>query len=461
MIMQSSVRYICLVFVVLSINSCSEAPIDQTSIDPEVAKSGGETTVYNATSTAYATPAPNLGAVNLDLHTQGDAAFEEAFVSAPSEISSGLGPVFNSFSCVSCHPRDGRGRPPLPGEVLNSMLLRISIPGENSNGGPNPVPGFGGQYQHRSNFGVKPEGAVKISYNDVVGTYADGEEYTLRTPSYTLTNTYIPLPMSVMTSARVAPPVFGLGLLEAISERTIEALSDPNDRDGDGISGRVNRVFDVESGSLQIGRFGWKANTTTLLRQVATAYSEDIGITNPLLKVESCHGQEQDDKFNDETEITQEVVDVATMYVRTLAVPARRNLNDPINRRGEQLFVEANCGKCHIQEMTTGLLKDVPEVSNQKIRPYTDLLIHDMGEGLSDGRPDYLASPTEWRTPPLWGIGLAQLVNGYTFFLHDGRARTYEEAILWHGGEAERSREFFRKLPKSDREAMVAFLKSL
>lgn len=444
----------------LLVGSCSEEPtID--SLDAEVAKSGGETTVFLATSTSYATPAPNLGQVNLDLHTEGDAAFEEAFVSAPAEVSAGLGPVFNSFSCVNCHPRDGRGRPPLPGEFLNSMLLRVSVPGTNPHGGPNPVPGFGGQFQQRSNFGVKPEGAVAISYTEINGSYADGESYVLRVPTYTLTNTYIPLPSGVMTSARVAPPVFGLGLLEAIDPSTIEALADESDIDGDGISGKVNRVYDVETGTTKVGRFGWKANTPTLYQQVATAYSEDMGITNPLLKVESCHGQEQYYEYTDKTEISQEVLDATTMYVRTLAVPARRNLNDPINRRGEKLFIEANCGKCHVQEVVTSILANVPEVSNQKIRPYTDMLLHDMGEGLSDGRPDYLASPTEWRTAPLWGIGLAQLVNGYTFFLHDGRAKTYEEAILWHGGEAEPSKEFFRKLPKSDREALVSFLKSL
>jgi CxxC motif-containing protein (DUF1111 family) len=450
-----------LAIVSLSVGACSEVPPDEPLLDNEIAKSGGATTVFIANSSSYATPAPNLGEVNLDLHTEGDAAFEEAFVSAPAEISGGLGPVFNSFSCVNCHPRDGRGRPPLPGEFLNSMLLRVSVHGTNPHGGPNPAPGFGGQYQQRSNFGVKPEGSVDISYKMISGQYADGEAYVLRQPSFTLTNTYIPPPAGVMTSARVAPPVFGLGLLEAIASSTIEALADENDVNSDGISGKVNRVYDNETATLKVGRFGWKSNTPTLYQQVATAYSEDIGITNPLLRVESCHGQEQYYHYTDDTEISQEVLDATTMYVRTLAVPARRYLNDPVNRRGEKLFVEANCGKCHVQELTTGTLADVPEVSNQKIRPYTDLLLHDMGEGLSDGRPDFLALPTEWRTSPLWGIGLAELVNGYTFFLHDGRARTYEEAILWHGGEAESSKEFFRKLPKSDRDALISFLKSL
>lgn len=441
-------------------SSCSEEPTTEP-IDEEVAKSGGETTVFIATSTSYATPAPNLGQVNLELHTEGDAAFEEAFVSAPANVSGGLGPIFNSFSCVNCHPRDGRGRPPLPGEQMKSMLLRVSVPGVNSNGGPNHVPGFGGQFQQRSNFGVKPEGNISISYTEVSGRYADGEEYFLRKPNFTLTNTYIPLPPGVMTSARVAPPVFGLGLLEAIPESTIRSLADENDANGDGISGKVNMVYNVVSSKTEIGRFGWKANTPTLLQQVAGAYHEDIGITNPVFKVESCHTQEQDDQFQDDPEISQEVLDAVTVYVQTLAVPARRNLNDPVNRRGEKLFVEANCGKCHIQELQTGNLTGVPEVSNQKIRPYTDLLLHDMGPGLADDRPDYLASGSEWRTPPLWGIGLAEVVNGYIFLLHDGRARSYEEAILWHGGEAEASKEFFRKLPKSDRDALISFIKSL
>jgi len=447
----------------LLLASCSDQSIAVE--DPPVGEehpAGGSTTLYNATSNAFSLPAPNLSGAGLQLHFRGDASFEATFVTAPATVNGGLGPIYNNTSCISCHARDGRGRPPLPGETTASMLFRISVPGQAEDGGPAPVPGFGGQLQERSIFGRQTEATMTISYRDSIGRFADGSEYRLQIPRYAPGSSYRPLPSDLQISPRVAPPVFGLGLLEAVSEATILAGVDEGDADGDGISGRPNYVWDIEKGRRAIGRFGWKANSPTLLQQVAAAYSGDMGVTSSLFPVESCHGQPQADQDDsDDPEISDDLLRATAYYTQTLGVPARRNTGEATVRRGERLFREANCSGCHRPTMVTGVLDGIPEVSGQKIAPYTDMLLHDMGEGLSDGRPDYLAGENEWRTPPLWGIGLTQVINGHTNFLHDGRARSLIEAIMWHGGEAERSREFVRKLPAADRAALLAFLQSL
>ena len=425
--------------------------------------SGGETTVFDATSHAFSTPAPNLSADGLAKHLEGDVEFEAVFVTVPAEVNPGLGPVYNNIACINCHARDGRGRAPTSGEKLTSMLFRVSLPNPESDGthGPMPVPGFGTQLNNRAIFGVPPEGTVTINYTEGELTTSDGVKVHLRTPSYEIKDAYQPLPDDVEISPRVAPVVFGLGLLEAIPESTILALADEDDQDGDGISGKANYVWDVQKNGLSLGRFGWKANQPTLIQQVASAYHDDMGITTSLLPKESSDGQSQYDGRGDDPELSDEILDVVTFYVQTLAVPARRDLDDPMIQHGEQLFDSAGCAGCHIPTLQTGSLSDVPEVSNQTIHPYTDLLLHDMGPGLADNRPDFLASGSEWRTPPLWGIGLVKVVNGHTNFLHDGRARGLLEAILWHGGEAEQSREAVQGMSASDRDALIAFLESL
>ena len=425
--------------------------------------SGGETTVFDATSHAFSTPAPNLSADGLAKHLEGDVEFEAAFVTVPAEVNPGLGPVYNNISCINCHARDGRGRAPTSGEKLTSMLFRVSLPNPAGDvtHGPVPVPGFGTQLNNRAIFGVPPEGTVTIDYTEGELTTSDGIKVYLRTPNYKIEDTYQPLPKDVEISPRVAPVVFGLGLLEAIPESTILALADEDDQDGDGISGKANYVWDVQKNRLSLGRFGWKANQPTLIQQVASAYHDDMGITTSLLPKESSDGQSQYDGRGDDPELNDEILDVVTFYVQTLAVPARRDLDDPVVQRGEELFESAKCSGCHIPTLETGSLSEVPEVSNQTIHPYTDLLLHDMGPGLADNRPDFLASGSEWRTPPLWGIGLVKVVNGHTNFLHDGRARGLLEAILWHGGEAAQSREAVQGMSASDRDALIAFLESL
>ncbi len=462
---QSLLLLTLLVSILLS--ACdSESPVavESTPVFSTSEFSGGETTVFDASSHAFSIPAPNLSTAALAKHLEGDVEFEAVFVTAPAVVNPGLGPIYNNISCINCHSRDGRGRPPGIDEGLVSLLFRLSLPkAEDSVAGkpPTPVPGFGTQLNNRAIVEANPEGKVKIEYTEQTLTTADGTRVHLRHPNYTLTETYQPLPENVEVSPRVAPAVFGLGLLEAIPENAILAYADEADIDGDGISGKPNYVWDVVAQRYALGRFGWKANQPTLLQQVAAAYNDDMGITTSLFSVENSAGQSQLTEHSVTPEVSDEILEVVTFYVQTLAVPARRNVDDPQVKQGEQLFAEAQCASCHVPTLRTGVLTGVPSVSNQTIHPYTDLLLHDMGPDLADNRPDFHASGREWRTPPLWGIGLVQRVNGHTNFLHDGRARDLMEAILWHGGEAEASRQTVKQMSKAERDALIAFLESL
>lgn len=451
---QSAIVYSILGLTIFSIlNSCAkDAPI-QTWYNADEYAAGGATTLYEATSAAFSTPAPNLDATAFDKHMRGDLTFEAIFVTAPATNNAGLGPIYNDVSCISCHTLDGRGDKP--------SVFRVSIPGTDEHGGPLAVPGFGLQLQDKAIFGVLPEGKVMVSYLEKFYQYPDGTTYSLLQPVYTLTDTYMPLPPATMLSVRAAPPVFGLGLLEAIREADILAKADEWDANGDGISGKVNYVWDQASGSMKIGRFGWKANQPHLDQQTAGAFNGDMGITSPLFSLESTFGQIQHDDLPDDPEINADYVDVTSFYTKTLAVPAPRNLDDPQVMLGKQLFFQIGCESCHTQQWTTGILPGIPEVSNQAIFPYTDMLLHDMGAGLADNRPDYQATGSEWKTRPLWGIGLTALANGHTRFLHDARARNLEEAILWHGGEATSAIDNFKHLSKVEREALIAFLTAL
>ena len=438
--------------------------VESTPIFSTSEFSGGETTVFDASSHAFSIPAPNLSDAALAKHLEGDVEFEAVFVTAPAVVNPGLGPIYNNVSCINCHSRDGRGRPPDAGEGLVSLLFRLSLPKtEDSIDGkpPTPVPGFGTQLNNRAIVEANPEGKVEIAYTEQTLMTADGTRVHLRYPNYSITETYQPLPENVEVSPRVAPAVFGLGLLEAIPEETILAYADEADVDGNGISGKPNYVWDVVAQRYTLGRFGWKANQPTLRQQVAAAYNDDMGITTSLFSVENSAGQSQLTDHSVTPEVSDEILEVVTFYVQTLAVPARRNIDDPQVKQGEHLFAQAQCASCHVPTLRTGVLAGVPSVSNQTIHPYTDLLLHDMGPDLADNRPDFRASGREWRTPPLWGIGLVKRVNGHTNFLHDGRARDLMEAILWHGGEAEASRQAVEQMSKEERDALIAFLESL
>lgn len=422
--------------------------------------SGGFATVFDETSKAFSHSINGLSDHDEHIHELGDAAFEQTFVTAPAPVNSGLGAIFNNVSCISCHHNDGKGTPTL-GFTTSSMLLRISIPGTDAHGSPLDAPGFGTQLQDQAIFGKQPEIRTSINYADKIVTYPDGSSVVLRNPSYTITNSYIPLPAGYMISPRMAPPVFGVGLLENIPESTILSFADENDADGDGISGKPNYVYNSYSGKTELGRFGLKANNPNILLQVAGAYQQDIGVTNYVFKNESSAGQSQSDGLNDDPELPDSILNAVAFYVRTLAVPARRNTTDPDVMAGEKIFTQINCSGCHKPTVQTGVNVAYPYLSNQRIHPYTDLLLHDMGDALADNRPDFLATGKEWRTAPLWGIGLFQKTNGVPFYLHDGRARTLEEAILWHGGEAEKSKQQFMRLSQSDRSKLIKFLNSL
>ena len=432
-----------------------------------VATLGGDTTAFTTTRNAFGLSARNLTSQQRRTIAVGNSFFRQNWVTAPAstEARDGLGPTFNALSCSSCHHLDGRGRPPDgPEDGQRGLLLRLSIPGQDTHGGPMPEPVYGGQLQDRAIIGVPVEGEFIIVYEEVIGTFNDGETYSLRHPTYQLQGlAFGPVRPDTLLSPRVAPAIVGMGLLEAIPEAGILAAADPGDADGDGISGRTNMVWDERSSGLALGRFGWKANQPTVEQQTAGAFLGDLGITSILFSEENCTEPQTDclaAPNGGAPEIPADRLAKVVFYTQTLAVPAMRDVNDPQVERGARLFADAGCAVCHIPQHTTGP-HDVPAVSHQTIYPYTDLLLHDMGPDLADGRPDFEANGHEWRTPPLWGIGLVETVNGHTMFLHDGRARNLTEAILWHGGEGAPARDAFKSLSREDREDLVRFLKSL
>jgi CxxC motif-containing protein (DUF1111 family) len=423
--------------------------------------SGGAQTVYDQNGGAFSHMFPVLPENLERVHEIGDVQFEATFVSSPAPINPGRGPVFNNVSCASCHIGDGRGKVPGAGDTSVLMLFRISLLGLNEHGGPNPVPGYGDQLQSRSNVGIQKEGDVTIAYNEQTLYFDDGTPYKLRFPTYTITNTYTSFPGDVMISPRVAAPVFGLGLLEAVSDADILSREDEKDINGDGISGKANYVWNAVTRETTLGRFGWKANQPTLLQQVAAAYNGDIGITTSVFPQESSFGQPQYNDLHDSPELSDSLLHAVEFYVKTLAVPVRRNITDDLVKQGKQLFLSAGCAGCHAPDLRTAVNVSFPAISNQLIHPYTDLLLHDMGADLADNRPDFKATGSEWRTTPLWGIGLTQQVNGHNNFLHDGRARSLLEAVMWHGGEAAASRDRVKAMTATERNALIKFLESL
>lgn len=437
--------------------------------------SGGATTVLDQSSNAFSLPANNLSILRRDNFFIGNAFFKQPWVIAPSSTSArdGLGPLFNSNSCQGCHVKDGKGHPPLSREdSFLSTLVRVSIPAETAEQraqlttmGVVPEPSYGDQIQPNAIPGVKAEATPRFDYEEIKGQFKDGEAYTLLKPMLKLDHlNYGALHPQVQMSARVAPVMIGMGLLEAIPEADLVALADPDDKNADGISGRPNQVWDVKTQKTVLGRFGWKANQPNVEQQSAGAFHGDIGISSPMFATATCSSAQLDClKAPDggQPEINQELMNMVSFYASLLAVPARREVNDPEVLKGERLFKAAHCSACHLPELKTGVKPDFPELEHQSIQPFTDLLLHDMGEGLADQRPDFLATGREWRTAPLWGIGLIETVNGHTRFLHDGRARNLMEAILWHGGEAEKSRDAVLNLSKEERSALLRFLNSL
>ena len=326
-------------------------------------------------------------------------------------------------------------------------------------------PTYGGQLQDMANPGVAPEAKVRVSYSTQQVSFADGTQVELRKPSLVISQLgYGDLHPDTLFSARIAPPMIGLGLLEAIPEAAILANADPEDSDGDGISGRANRVWDREQQRTVLGRFGWKAGQPTLNQQNAHAFAGDMGLTSTLIAHDNCTAAQTDCRnapHGGEPEVSDNILASVLFYSRNLGVPARREVDAPQVLKGKGLFHQAGCQGCHTPQFTTASDAAEPELANQVIRPYSDLLLHDMGAGLADNRPEFLASGREWRTPPLWGIGLTETVSGHTQFLHDGRARNLLEAILWHGGEAEAAKQQVMTFNADERAALLAFLNSL
>ncbi|MCH2229695.1 MAG: thiol oxidoreductase [Crocinitomicaceae bacterium] len=417
----------------------------------------GNCTVFDQSSLAFSYKINGMTTdQNLDFFV-GNSFFNQNWVESPSSTTArdGLGPLFNARSCSSCHFRDGRGAP-FSGEGL---LLRLSV------AGGNPEVTYGGQFQDGAISNVSPEGNISITYTEIPGTFNDGVQYSLRHPNYNMVNlNYGAIDPGVMVSPRVGNQMIGLGLLEIIEESDILSHADEADADGDGISGKANYVMDAYSGSISLGRFGWKANTPSINTQVAAAFNGDLGIKTNLFSSEN-HTSNQSNldllANGGIVEINDEDLDKVVLYCRTLGVPARRNSNEYNIQKGSNIFNSLNCNKCHVESYVTGTAGDIEPLKNVRIYPYTDLLVHDMGPELADNRPDGLANGNEWRTPPLWGIGLFKTVNNHTFLLHDGRARSVEEAILWHGGEGEASKNAYKNLPAIERSYLLEFLNSL
>ena len=429
---------------------------------------GGQTTIFNSTRNAFGQPAPSLERMQELFFFVANSFFNQNWGTAPASTTArdGLGPLFNARSCASCHFKDGRGRSPdFDGESPTGFLVRLSLRERDLHFANLPDPNYGGQFQDSALEGLDAEGDLLLRYDTIEGAFADGTPWELRRPRLQLANlNYGELHPEVFTSARVGSQLIGLGLLEAIPEARLLALADPNDADGDGISGRPNFVHDRLTNRQVAGRFGWKANQPTLLQQTATAFHADMGITTSLFREQNCSPAQVECRNapdGGQPEIEDDDLLKVVLYLSALAVPAQRDFEDATVVRGEAVFNALRCGACHVDTHVTGLHPSVPALSRQTIHPFTDLLLHDMGEGLADGRPDFQASGQEWRTPPLWGIGLIETVNGHTTLLHDGRARNLSEAILWHGGEAQAARDAFIHLPADERAALIAFLESL
>ena len=426
---------------------------------------GEQSTTFDESVNAFGNAVPGLTSSQNSDFVVGNSFNRNPWVLAPSSTVArdGLGPFFNAVSCGSCHFKDGRGEPPQLGQQAVSLLMKISVNGTDAHGGPNPVPNFGTQLNPFQVPDVtNGEGNVNITYTEIPGTYPDGTTFSLRKPNYAFENGAL---SNVMYSPRVAPAMFGTGLIEAIPESVILNLADPTDMDGDRISGKPNYVWDIANQTTSLGRLGWKCGAPSVKQQVAAAFVNDIGITSSLFPNENLHGTQITQYGNlpngGSPEIEDDIFNKVVFYTAALAVPGRRNAKDENILKGKILFNEIGCNKCHINKLSTGISSHVTQLSNQNIFPYSDFLLHDMGEGLADHRPEFLADGNEWRTTPLWGIGLTHTVNSHTYFLHDGRARGYEEAILWHGGEAEDIKQVFMNLSAEQRGLIISFLKSL
>ncbi|RAZ82814.1 thiol oxidoreductase [Mesorhizobium hawassense] len=457
---------------------------DFTKPEPfELMQGGAGTSRKDVDRDAFSQSSANITFEEEGTFKLGNALFRKNWVSSPSstQASDGLGPLFNERACQNCHLKDGRGRPPEGDAGSTSMFLRLARDASSAEeraaladhkllSFPDPV--YGAQLQDLAVPGLKGEGRVRVVYTEEKVTLGDGTVVALRKPSYSVENLgYGPLDPRTTLSPRLTPPMIGLGLIEQIAPVDILARADPDDRDGDGISGRPNIVRDALSGKITLGRFGWKAQTASIRQQAVDAFAGDIGISTPEMPKHwgDCTEAEKDclampngvQQRLGTAEAPPPVVDLVTFYSQNLAVPARRDIGTQQVLAGKKQFYQMGCISCHTPKFVT--MRGTPNKAQafQLIWPYSDFLLHDMGEGLADGQRVGEASGSEWRTPPLWGIGLTATVNGNAFYLHDGRARTLAEAVLWHGGEGEKARDRFAGAAAADRDALIKFLESL
>ena len=454
------------------------APRAAGDADPLGEKTGGDTTVYADGRNSFSFPAANLSDEERRRFVIGNSFFRRNWVEAPSSTRArdGLGPHFIARSCGGCHEQDGRGAPPDFRKGLHDqpigLLIRLSVPGVGEHGGVVSEPTYGDQFDNRAVQGVKLEGEVSIKLEPIHGKFADGTRYTLEKPVYGFRKLgYGAMAPDAMLSPRVAPQMIGVGLLEAIPDAEIERNVREQAAAGGAIRGVTNRVWDAPSQQMRLGRFGWKANVATLAHQTAGAFVGDMGITSSINPNEACTAAQKDclaaphGAKGKGPEIDDETFSNVVFYEATLAPPARRDADKPQVLQGQKLFAQAQCAVCHRPSYVTGegpFPKLTSKALNgQTIHPYTDLLVHDMGAPLADGRPDFAANGGQWKTPALWGIGLIKDVNGHTRLMHDGRARGVLEAVLWHGGEAQGSKEQVLKMNKVEREALVKFVESL
>jgi len=451
---------------IVALTGCSGGAASERSLAPADPKSGGLSTTLDDTSQAYGNSIRKLNDEQAGKFSLGHSVFSRAWVTAPATTDNldGLGPLFNARACATCHSKDGRSAPFNPSGTLLGMLFRLSIPGTADNGGPNPDPVYGDQLRPFGILGIPGDATPHVTYEELLGNYGDGEAYSLQKPSYAIDGWNYGEPgEGLMISPRTGPSVIGLGLLEAVPEE--EILANVHPPDAEGVQGVPNYVWDAEQQATVLGRFGWKANQPSTMQQTAGAFLGDIGITSSLFRSGTCTPtmtacKEATSGADPDFELSDQAWHAVGFYMRSLAVPARRALADQVALQGELLFTKFGCASCHRATLHTGPA-DVETLADQTIHPYTDLLLHDMGPDLADGRPDYQASGSQWRTPPLWGLGLLQKVNQHSFMLHDARARGFAEAILWHGGEGAKARENFRLAAASEREALLKFLESL
>ncbi|WP_345417617.1 di-heme oxidoredictase family protein [Halioxenophilus aromaticivorans] len=434
------------------------------------AQLGGDNSVNVQSSNAFSLPSAAMPLTQKINFSVGNSFFRNAWVIAPASTAArdGLGPLFNTNGCQNCHIKDGRGHlPQNDDDNAVSMLVRLSVAGEPESASDGAIghPVYGGQLQDFAIPGHQPEAKIGFDYEFQTVTLTGGEQVELRKPILRLSDfSDEPITDATLTSVRIAPPVIGLGYLEALSDSQILAQADPSDENKDGISGKAAQVWDVAQATLTLGRFGWKAEQPSLKQQNAAAFAGDMGLTSPLSEIDDCTAAQAkclEAANGGSPEVSDKILNLVTFYTSNLAVPARRSIDDPAVQTGEVLFQTIGCASCHTPKWQVGEVADMPWLGNQTIYPFTDMLLHDMGEGLSDGRKVFNAEGQEWRTQPLWGIGLTATINNEFGYLHDGRARTLQEAIIWHGGEAKASRDEFKALSAAERAQLMAFLNSL